>query len=90
MLRQTQGYLRRAGVELTATFQLTTFRKSFGQNHADAGTPPKTLAKLMGHANVSTTMAFYNRVTDANEQAAAATIDRMFAAGAQGRRAEGA
>jgi len=32
----------------------------------------------MGHADVATTMEFYNRVTDANEQAAAQTMDRLL------------
>ena len=82
MLRDTKLYLRKAGLELSAPFKLTTFRKSFGQNHADAGTPPRTLAKLMGHGNVSVTMEFYNRVTDANEREAARTMDRLL--GSQG------
>ncbi len=47
-LRNTKRALRAAGVELTAPFKLGTFRKSFAQNHADAGTPPKTLATLLG------------------------------------------
>ncbi|MCH7840643.1 MAG: site-specific integrase [Planctomycetes bacterium] len=82
LLRDTKLYLRKAGMELSAPFKLTTFRKSFGQNHADAGTPPRTLAKLMGHGNVSVTMEFYNRVTDANEREAARTMDRLL--GSQG------
>ena len=78
LLRDTKGYLRKAKIDLTSPFTLTTFRKSFGQNHADHGTPPRTLAKLLGHSDVSITMEFYNRVTDANERAAAQTVDRMF------------
>jgi len=81
LLRDTKAYLRKAGVDLTAPFTLTAFRKSFGQNHANAGTPPRTLAKLMGHADVSVTMEFYNRVTDANERAAAQTMDRLLGPG---------
>jgi integrase len=79
-LRNAKSALRRAGIELTAPFTLTTFRKSFAQNHADNGTLPKTLAKLLGHANVRTTMQYCNRVTDANERAAAARIDELLAA----------
>ena len=52
--------------ELTAPFTLPTPRKSFGQNHADAGKPPPTLAKLLGHSNTRITMQYYNRVTEAN------------------------
>jgi integrase len=71
--------LRKAGIELTAPFTLKTFRKSFAQNHADRGTPPRTLAELLGHSDVSVTMEYYNRVTDANKRAAAQTMDEMFA-----------
>ena len=78
LLRDTKGYLCKAGLELNAPFTLTTFRKSFGQNHANAGTPPRTLAKLMGHSDVSTTMEFYNQVTDANEKVAAQVMDRLL------------
>lgn len=78
LLRDTRGYLRRAGVELSAPFTLHTFRKSFAQNHAAAGTPPRTLARLLGHSDVSVTLQYYNCVTDANERAAVETINRLF------------
>jgi integrase len=84
LLRDTKGYLRKAGIELTAPFTLKTFRKSFAQNHADRGTPPRTLAELLGHSDVSVTMEFYNRVTDANKRAAAQSMDEMFAQAAVG------
>lgn len=71
LLRDTKAYLRKAGVELTAPFTLHTFRKSFAQNHADACTPPRTLARLLGHSNTRVTMQFYQKATDANERAAA-------------------
>ncbi len=78
MLRDTKPYLRRAGIQLTDPFTLHTFRKSFAQNHANAGTPPRTLAELLGHADARVTMEFYNRVTDANRREAAATLDRVL------------
>lgn len=53
LLRGTKTYLRKAGVELTAPLTLHTFRKSFAQNHAEAGTPPRALARLLGHATCS-------------------------------------
>jgi integrase len=90
LLRDTKAYLKKAGVQLTAPFTLTTFRKSFGQNHANHGTPPRTFAKLLGHSDVSITMEFYNMVSDANEQAAAETIDRMFAGVIDGQRTQSA
>jgi integrase len=79
VLRSTKRALERAGIELTAPFKLNTFRKPFAQNHADNGTPPKTLAKLLGHADAQITMQFYNRVTDANVREAARTVNRLFA-----------
>ena len=85
-LRNAKRHLRRADVELTAPFTLHTFRKSFAQDHADNGTPPRTLVKLLGHMDVRVTMEFYNRVTDANEQAVARTLDRLFA-GESGKKA---
>ncbi len=78
MIRDTKTFLDRAGVELTAPFTLHTFRKSFAQNHADAGTPPRTLAKLLGHTNTRVTMQFYNRVTDANERAASDVMNDIL------------
>lgn len=78
LLRDTKGYLKRAKVELSAPFTLTTFRKSFGQNHADAGTPPKALAEIMGHSDPKLTMKYYARATDANKRAAAMTMDRLL------------
>lgn len=43
-----------------------------------AVTPPRTLARLLGHANIRITMQFYNRVADANERAAGEAMDRLF------------
>lgn len=78
LLRDAKRYLRQAGIELSAPFTLSTFRKSFAQNHADAGTPPRTLAKLLGHSNTRITTRFYNQATDANERAAAETMNHVF------------
>jgi len=78
MLRNTKSLLEKAGLTLTAPFTLHTFRKSFAQNHADAGTPPRTLAMLLGHADTRVTMQYYSRVTDANERAAGDTMDRLL------------
>ncbi len=77
-LRDAKQYLRRAGVELSAPFTLHDFRKSFAQNHADVGTPPRTLAKLLGHSNTRVTMQYYNKATDANELAVAKAMNRLL------------
>ena len=78
LLRDTKAFLRRAGIELTAPFNLNAFRKSYAQNLAGAGVPPRTLAQLLGHANTRVTMQFYNRVTDANERAAGEAMNRLL------------
>ncbi len=80
VLRNAKLYFRVAGITLTAPFKLHTFRKSFAQNHANNGTPPKTLATLLGHSDIQITMQFYNQVTDANVREAARTADRFFTA----------
>ncbi|MHC4698243.1 MAG: tyrosine-type recombinase/integrase [Planctomycetota bacterium] len=89
-LRDTKRYIRKAGVELMAPFTLHTLRKSFAQNHADAGTPPRTLAKLLGHSSARVTMEFYNCVTDANERIAAHTMNRILSGRKRSRRSAGA
>ncbi len=83
LLRDTKSYLPKAGLEFTVPFALSTFRKSFAQNHADAGTPPRTLAKLLGHSDTRVTMMYYNRSTDANEAAARAVMDRVLSVSVQ-------
>ena len=80
VLRNAKRHFRAAGITLTAPFKLHTFRKSFAQNHANNSTPPKTLAKLLGHSDIQVTMQFYSQVTDANVREAARTTDRLFAA----------
>lgn len=86
LLRDTKAYLRKAGIETSAPFTLHTLRKSFAQNHADAGTPPRTLAKLLGHSDVRVTMTFYNQATDANKREAIRTMDRILGANQAKRR----
>ena len=51
---------------------------------------PRTLADLLGHGDVSVTMEFYNRVTDANRREAIRTMDRILAGNHPKQRATGA
>jgi integrase len=46
-----------------------SFRHSFAQRHADAGTPVDTLKELLGHDTVRTTLGYY-RVTAKRKRAA--------------------
>ena len=70
VLRDMKLMVRRAGVDLMAAITLHTLRKSFGQNHADNGTPMHVLQHLMGHSSISTTREFYIRVSDESTSAA--------------------
>ena len=49
-LRDTEAALRRPKVQPDAPFTLTCFRQSLAQNHANAGTPPKTRLGYLGTA----------------------------------------
>ncbi len=46
-----------------------SFRHSFAQRHADAGTPIEVLAELMGHRRLTTTQAYY-RVSEKRKRKA--------------------
>ena len=70
----------RAELELTAPITVHTFRKSFGQNHAENGTPMHVLQQLMGRSYIATTRTFYIRVVDAGELDAVARYERLLSA----------
>ena len=89
LLRDAKTYLRKAGIELTASFDLKTLRKSYAQNLADNGVPPKTLAELLGD-DVRVVMKFYQRVTDSNKAAAICTLDRLLEPGTQATKGQNA
>ena len=36
-----------------------SFRHTYAQRHADAGTPPDVLRELMGHEKIETTTGYY-------------------------------
>ncbi|MBI3835653.1 MAG: site-specific integrase [Planctomycetes bacterium] len=80
VLRSVKRHARKAGLKLTAPITVHTFRKSYGQNHADNGTPMHVLQQLMGHSNIATTRAFYIQVADASERDAVTRFERLFAA----------
>lgn len=76
--RDTKAFLKRAGITLVASFTLHAFRKSYAQNLANAGTPVKTLAKLLGHSDTRVTLEYYNMTNDANDLAAKRVMDQLF------------
>lgn len=72
-----KGYVRAAGIEMTAPFDLKTFRKSFAQNAADNAIPPRTLAEFLGD-DVRVVMRYYQQVTPQAKRAVVDAIDRQF------------
>ena len=78
VIRDMRIHVRRAKLEVTAPITVHTLRKSFGQNHADAGTPIHVLQSLMGHASITTTREFYLQAADANDRAAAARYEDLL------------
>ncbi len=80
VLREVRRHVKRAGIETRYLMTVHTFRKSFGQNHADAGTPIHVLQKLMGHASIATTRQFYVQHTDANDRDALRRYEAVMSA----------
>lgn len=85
MVRETRKSLERTEVESVAPSAIRTIRKSFAQNRAGAGTPPRTLVRLPRHTNNRIMLQFYDRVTDANERAAPKALNEVLAVAAFGR-----
>lgn len=81
VVRDMRVHVRRAGLQLTVPLTVHTLRKSFGQNHANAGTPMHVLQGLMGHREITTTREFYLQAADANEREAAARYESLMSAG---------
>ena len=66
-----------------------SFRHSFAQRHADAGTPVDTLKELLGHDTVRTTLGYY-QVTARRKRAAQDTLGPLqISFGAQRVRPDG-
>ena len=78
VIRDMRTHIRWAKLELTASLTVHTLRKSFGQNHANAGTPIHVLQGLMGHASITTTREFHLRTADANDHAALARYEQLL------------
>lgn len=57
-----------------------SFRHTYAQRHADAGTEPDVLMALMGHERISTTMGYY-RIPQKRRRAAAETVGNLVFAG---------
>ena len=77
-LRAIRNHAKQAEIEPTHPLTVHTFRKSFGQNHADAGTPIHQLQRMMGHSKIETTRQFYIQHTDANYREAASRYEALM------------
>ncbi|OHB65201.1 MAG: hypothetical protein A2Y77_08320 [Planctomycetes bacterium RBG_13_62_9] len=81
VLRDMRVHAKRAEIEFDGEFTIHCFRKSFGQNHADAGTPIKTLQYLMGHSSEKTTLTYYVKVPKDHADKARETMQRILTSG---------
>ncbi|SLF34060.1 phage integrase family protein [Mycobacteroides abscessus subsp. abscessus] len=57
-----------------------SFRHTYAQRHADAGTPPDVLKELMGHEAINTTMGYY-RITQKRRREAAELVGNLVISG---------
>jgi integrase len=61
-----------------ASINAYSFRHSYAQRHADAGTPPDVLRELMGHEKIETTMGYYRIPQKRRREAAEIVGNLMF------------
>lgn len=79
-LRDMLVHAKRAGISFDGeSFDIHCFRKSYGQNHANNGTPIKTLQYLMGHADSKTTLRFYTQLPKDHADKVRQTMERLLA-----------
>jgi integrase len=78
--REFYRHLRKAGIKADEgkTLTLHTLRKCAGKNWADNIDNPKIVQELMGHANLQTTMHFYNQVSRSDRKKAADVVDGLL------------
>ena len=81
ILRNFKGHCRAAGINTNDKLTVHCLRKAYGTNLANVSTPVQTLKKLMGHANIQTTMEYYLYNGDANEKKACEALDQMMVVG---------
>jgi integrase len=77
--RSMKVHCRWAGIQFDGKFTIHTFRKSYGQNQANAGVPIKTLQYLMGHSDEKTTLTYYTQLDKSQASMSASATDRLLA-----------
>jgi integrase len=78
VIRNMRCHARKANLKPTAPLTVHTLRKSFAQNHADAGTPMATLKTLLGHSSIMTTQQFYLQKSSDSEVAAVKRYESLL------------
>ena len=78
MMREFRRHIKKAGIEADDKLTIHTLRKCAGKNWADRIPNAKVVQELMGHADISTTMKFYNKLNDADIKKAASAIDDLL------------
>jgi integrase len=78
VLRDFKLCCSKAGIRTTQKLNIHGMRRAYATNLANAGTPAQTLMKLCGHSDIKTTMDYYLKSSDANEQRAVEALDEMM------------
>lgn len=78
LMREFRRHIEKAGIEPDGTLTLHTLRKCAGKNWADRLSNPRIVQYLLGHASLSTTMEFYNKVLKKDMEEAASAINSLL------------
>ena len=78
VLVRFKSHVRWAGIIPNGTLSIHTLRKSCCVNLFKAGVPVDVVRQRMGHADIATTMKYYNQVTSDRQVQAAAALDEFI------------
>ncbi len=79
--RDFRWFAQKAGIKTNDKLNIHSFRKAYGTNMANLGTPPHTLKDLMGHSSITTTMKYYVKSIDENRRAAVEKLNEVAMVG---------
>jgi integrase len=71
-------HCKKAGIITSDRLSVHCFRKSYGTNLADLGTPVHTLKFLMAHSDIQTTMKYYIKNNDENSMKAVRGLEGLM------------
>lgn len=75
--KQLERICDKAGIE---TISMHTLRHTFATRCIESGMKPKTLQKILGHANIAMTMDLYVHVTEEEKEKEMRKFEKMFGA----------